>query len=307
MRGAGTVFNLASGRLNRGLGSVPSVTESRSRSARRGALLLFAALLVGPVAANAADADLSITFAHFPEPGVGLQQLIYSIRITNAGPSPATSIRLVNTLPPGAIFDSAGAPGWDCTDPAGGVLTCTYASLAVGVNTSFLGIAVIPPAQGGLLSDTATVSAIETDPVPANNTGTETVVVNPAPPLMFYSVAPCRLVDTRDPVNPRGGPALAANATREFFVTTFCDVSPLARAIAVNVTVVGGSDVGDLRIYPRLNGVPTASTINFAAGQVRANSAIVPLYQGGMSVLCDMPPGSTGTVHFLLDVTGYFQ
>jgi hypothetical protein len=53
---------------------------------------------------------------------------------------------------------------------------------------------------------------------------------------------------------------------------------------------------------------PTASTINFAANHVRANNAIIPLGSAGqVGVRCDMPPGSTGSTHFLMDVFGYFK
>ena len=48
-----------------------------------------------------------------------------------------------------------------------------------------------------------------------------------------------------------------------------------------------------------------ASAINFRSGIVRANSAVVGLGAGGqISVLCDMPSGST---NFFFDVFGYFQ
>ena len=48
------------------------------------------------------------------------------------------------------------------------------------------------------------------------------------------------------------------------------------------------------------------STADFAL----ANGAIIPLANiGGLdiSVQTDMPPGSVGTVHLVIDVTGYFQ
>jgi hypothetical protein len=78
--------------------------------------------------------------------------------------------------------------------------------------------------------------------------------------------------------------------------------------VAVNVTVVGETDTGNLRIYPAGSPLPTASTINFAVGKVRANNAIIPLGVGGqITVRCDMAVASTGQTHFLLDVTGYFQ
>jgi hypothetical protein len=54
--------------------------------------------------------------------------------------------------------------------------------------------------------------------------------------------------------------------------------------------------------------LPLASTINFVTGRTRANNALLPLGTGGaIRVQCDMPAGSSGTTHFLFDVTGYFK
>jgi len=42
--------------------------------------------------------------------------------------------------------------------------------------------------------------------------------------------------------------------------------------------------------------------------KVRANNAVIPLGTGGqIGVTCDMPAGSTGRTHLVLDVAGYFQ
>ena len=50
---------------------------------------------------------------------------------------------------------------------------------------------------------------------------------------------------------------------------------------------------------------PLASSINFSPGQTRANNATLPLALDatGFSVF----NGSVGTVHFILDVNGYFE
>jgi hypothetical protein len=46
------------------------------------------------------------------------------------------------------------------------------------------------------------------------------------------------------------------------------------------------------------------SSLNYVAGQTRANNAVAPLGEGGqISVLC-LP---SGTTHVVLDVNGYFQ
>jgi hypothetical protein len=127
-------------------------------------------------------------------------------------------------------------------------------------------------------------------------------------PTPFYTVEPCRVADTRDPVGAWGGPALVANGTRTFPVIGRCGVPTTATAVAINVTVVDATDGGDLRLHPAGTVPPAASTINFSAGRVRANNAVVALGSDGqILVRCDMPPGSKGQTHFLFDVTGYFQ
>ncbi len=153
---------------------------------------------------------------------------------------------------------------------------------------------VLPGINDGFLGAAPDVGAIEWS--------------GPPPALSFYTVAPCRVADTRNPVGPSGGPALWANTTRTFPVTGICGIPSAANAVALNVTVVGQTDLGDLRLYPAGSPAPSASTINFALAKVRANNAVIPLGVGGqISVRCDMPPASTGQTHFLFDVTGYFQ
>jgi hypothetical protein len=128
--------------------------------------------------------------------------------------------------------------------------------------------------------------------------------------LSFFSVQPCRLVDTREPIGPSGGPQLDANTERSFPVKGRCSVPTTARAVALNVTAAQPTDSGDLRLYPAGSPAPLASTINFAASKVRANNALILLGTDGagnhLTVRVDMPPGSSGHVHLVLDVTGYF-
>jgi hypothetical protein len=124
----------------------------------------------------------------------------------------------------------------------------------------------------------------------------------------LHTVPPCRLADTRNPPGPAGGPALAANTTRDFPVGGACAVPADARAVALNVTAVNPTDAGNLRLFPAGAPVPLASAINFVAGRTRANNATVRLGTGGtLSVRCDMSVGSAGTTGLVLDVFGYYR
>jgi glucose/arabinose dehydrogenase len=121
----------------------------------------------------------------------------------------------------------------------------------------------------------------------------------------YFTVPPCRVVDTRDPVGPSGGPALAAGSDRTFTVASRCGVSPTARAVAVNVTVTQPTAAGYLTLFPAGGPPPFASTINFSPGQTRANNAEVTLGPAGdLVVRCAL---ASGGVHFILDVTGYYE
>ncbi len=124
-------------------------------------------------------------------------------------------------------------------------------------------------------------------------------------PTNFYTLRPCRLIDTRNATNTWGGPALAAGADRVFPLFGRCGIPDTARALSVNVTVTLSTAAGNLRLYPAGTPLPLASAINYAAGQTRANNAIAPLSERGkLAVRCSQ---SSGTVHFILDVNGYFE
>jgi hypothetical protein len=121
------------------------------------------------------------------------------------------------------------------------------------------------------------------------------------PVIGYFPLQPCRLVDTRFD-NP-----LAANASRSFQAVNNCGIPFNATAIAVVPVAVAPGASGDLRLYPTGTAAPTTSALNFDAGRTRSSNAIIGLGGGQIDVLCDMPPGSTATTHFVLDVYGYFQ
>lgn len=121
----------------------------------------------------------------------------------------------------------------------------------------------------------------------------------------FYTLTPCRLVDTRTAPGPYGGPALAANADRSFIIANQCGIPSTATAVSFNVTITQPTALGDLRLFPAGASLPLVSTLNWRPGQTRANNAIVSLGSSGdMVVHLDQ---SGGTVHFIIDVNGYFQ
>lgn len=122
-----------------------------------------------------------------------------------------------------------------------------------------------------------------------------------APGLVFHTVSPCRLVDTR--AAGAGGP-LVAGVDRTFTIVDACGVPVTARAVSLNLAVTQPTTSGNVRLYPADAPVPTVSAVNYAAGQTRSNNAVVGLSATGELKALSQPAGS---VHLILDVNGYFQ
>src|SRR5207302_1899706 len=94
--------------------------------------------------------------------------------------------------------------------------------------------------------------------------------------LRFVPVTPCRVVDTRLPNGPFGGPVIAAKSTRDFNIpASACGIPSNAQAYALNVTVVPTGPLGYLTIWPTGQPQPLVSTLNSYDGRIKANAAIV--------------------------------
>jgi hypothetical protein len=162
-----------------------------------------------------------------------------------------------------------------------------------GSNLSFAFAAVTgcAPAKQGWFLDDVTVS---------------TCAPAPAPPLGFYTVPPCRLIDTRNSPGPLGGPALKPGELRAASLSGTCLVPPAAKALSVNVTVVQPAAGGEVAVFAADQPVTPTAVVRFSAGQVRANNAILAVSNDGRGgILINNRAGSPLDV--VLDVNGYFQ
>jgi hypothetical protein len=131
-----------------------------------------------------------------------------------------------------------------------------------------------------------------------------------APPpsgYAFHTLVPCRLFDTRNAAGPdAAAPALVANATRAIAIAGRCGLPATAKSLSVNMTVTGSAAAGSLLLYPAdLSSAPLASSISFRPGQTRANNDVLLLAGDGTGF--KVLNGSSGTVHFILDVNGWFE
>ena len=118
-------------------------------------------------------------------------------------------------------------------------------------------------------------------------------------------MTPCRVFDTRLVGLQTTGAPLTCGGDYDFTLAGgTCGVPSGASAVSLNVTVTAPSAQGNLRLFASGTPAPFVSSLNYVAGQTRANNAIAPLSSGGhIAVLC----APSGTAHVIADVNGYFQ
>jgi hypothetical protein len=144
----------------------------------------------------------------------------------------------------------------------------------------------------------------------ASNTTDLVVDINGyfAPPgaggLNFYTVPPCRLVDTRNATGTFGGPAMNAGATRSFPLSQgSCGLpdSAALQAYSLSMTVFPQGVLGYLTAWPTGGTQPFVSTLNAWKGLAVANAALVPAgAAGSISVYV------TNATNLTIDTAGYF-
>jgi hypothetical protein len=117
----------------------------------------------------------------------------------------------------------------------------------------------------------------------------------------FHEQTATRALDTRSAPRPDGGTGpLAAFVPLALPLTG--SLTPLgSSAVAANITVVAGGVAGFAVAYPCGTAPPPTSTVNFLAGEIRANQTFVQLGSGGAMCLIANTP-----VHVVVDVWGWF-
>jgi hypothetical protein len=118
----------------------------------------------------------------------------------------------------------------------------------------------------------------------------------PADPngLSLYSLAPCRVLDTR-----QGGGAFSGELTVDV-VGSVCAPPATAQAYVFNATVVPQGALGYLTLWPDGDQQPVVSTLNALDGIITSNMAIVPTTNGSIDAF------ASGTTQLVLDISAYF-
>jgi uncharacterized repeat protein (TIGR01451 family) len=141
------------------------------------------------IVANANSADMAITKTGSPNPVTQGTPLTYTLTVTNNGPATATTVTVTDTLPSSLTYlSSTVTPSTQGTcSEAGGTVTCQLGTMT---NTATATISILTiPEQSGVISNTATVTADQTDPNSSNNSATwnETVMAPTGITLQSFS------------------------------------------------------------------------------------------------------------------------
>ncbi|MHB1047386.1 MAG: IPT/TIG domain-containing protein [Thermoanaerobaculia bacterium] len=200
--------------------------------------------------------------------------------------------------------------------PAGGgtAITLTGTGFLAGAGVTVRGVAAgsVVVASSGTITANTPAGAIGPADVVVTNPGGATatlpggfVYTATGGATRLYTITPCRLVDTRNPTGPFGGPALAAGAVRSFTVPSgSCAVPADAAAVSLNITVADPTTPGTLTFFPGSGTVPGTNTISFVPGKNRANNVTMGVVGGVLSVR-DFQ--ASGTVNLIVDVNGYYR
>jgi uncharacterized repeat protein (TIGR01451 family) len=119
-------------------------------------------------------ADLRLSKEDSSDPARSLQPLTYTLAVLNQGPQSAAAVRVTDTLPSSVNLLSWVTSQGQCEHVAGRV-TCDLGTLPSG-QTAEAHLVVIPT-EAGTLFNAAVVTAVETDPYPADNTASQATVV----------------------------------------------------------------------------------------------------------------------------------
>jgi uncharacterized repeat protein (TIGR01451 family)/CSLREA domain-containing protein len=125
--------------------------------------------------------DLAVTKSASANPIVASATVVYTVVVSNAGPNTATALVVTDTLPAGVANVGAAGDGWTCGHIAG-VVSCTRPSLPVGAAPA-IAITVIAPATTGTITNSVTVSGLEPDPAPGNNSASVAIQILALPRL----------------------------------------------------------------------------------------------------------------------------
>ena len=134
--------------------------------------------------------DLALTVTALPEPVTIGSNLVYSLQVVNLGPFPSPGIQLISLLPTSVHVQSTStSQGTVVTNETG--VVATLGSLDIGGMAT---VAIqVTPTKTGTITNTASVTGANPDPVLANNEVETRNTVLPLPLLSIEKLSRTRL------------------------------------------------------------------------------------------------------------------
>lgn len=120
-----------------------------------------------------AVADLSIGKTDSIDPVIAGTGLVYTVRVDNAGPSDAASVVVTDILPPEVVFVSTSG----CAQDPAGAPACNLGTIEAGGFRNYTITVNVDPTARGVFTNNASVTSAATDPVPANDSTSESTSV----------------------------------------------------------------------------------------------------------------------------------
>jgi uncharacterized repeat protein (TIGR01451 family) len=207
-------------------------------------------------------ADVSVTAAGSAPVVNSGSELTYSLVVRNDGPSAATNVTVVNTLPAGVALLGL-TPSQGTCSITGTEVTCPLGTLAsTATATVLIRVQAVTP---GAITDAVTASAAELDPSIANNSASVATTVNVASDLTLTAQGPAAPVPAGGPVDYRfvvtnTGPSLATGVV-------FTDTLPAGVTASAAVPTQGACAPAGPALSCSLGSIPagTAVTITVTA------------------------------------------
>jgi subtilisin family serine protease len=190
----------------------------------------------------------------------------------------------------------SGTGGGTVTSSSGGI-SCGATCSATFTSGTVVTLTATPAAGStfsgwsGVCSGAAASCSIT---MSAARSATATFAVIPDPGLS--AISPVRVYDSRSGGGPRW-----TGSTLALPVAGSVGIPADAEAVVLNVTVTDPQASGFVTVYPCGGSLPTASNLNFIAGQTVPNAVVAGVGAGGAVCFYSM-----SATHLVVDVNGYF-
>ncbi|MCY2989815.1 MAG: hypothetical protein NTY19_18375 [Planctomycetota bacterium] len=227
--------------------------------------------------------DLRITKTDSPDPVLASGTLTYTLTVTNDGPAAAPNTVVTDTLPTNVTFVSA--PG--CTHSAG-VVTSLPTTLNPGASVDYTITVTVNPGTpvGTVLSNVASVTSTNLDPILSNNTATANTTVTE---LADLQIAKTNGVTTAVPGGPlsytivvtNGGPSPVTGAHIADLFPSLSSVTWTAVASlgATGFTASGTGTINDTVTMPNSSTITytvTGTVLSSATGNLINTGTVTP-------------------------------